>query len=38
MNLLKVIGGHLTGLEQLKVVMTEGLRPGMAETLGIRRG
>ena len=36
MNLLHEIGSHLTGLEQLKVMMTKDLRPGIAETLDIR--
>ena len=36
MNLLHEIGGHLTGLEQLRVMMRDDLRPGMAKTLGIR--
>ena len=29
MNLLHEIGAHLTGLEQLKVMMTNDLRPGI---------
>ena len=36
MNLLQEIGSDLTGLEQLKVMMTEDRRPGLGETLGIR--
>ena len=36
MNLLHEIGSHLTGLEQLKVMMTNDLRPGIGETLDIR--
>ena len=36
MNLLHEIGAHLTGLEQLKVMMTNDLRPGIGETLDIR--
>ena len=36
MNLLHEIGSHLTGLEQLKVMMTKDLRPGIGETLDIR--
>ena len=36
MNLLHEIGSHLTGLEQLKVMMAKDLRPGIGETLGIR--
>ena len=36
MNLLHEIGGHLTGLEQLKVMMRDDLRPGIGETLDIR--
>ncbi len=36
MNLLHEIGNHLTGLEQLKVMMTNDLRPGIGETLDIR--
>jgi uncharacterized protein (TIGR00369 family) len=36
MNLLHEIGGHFTGLEQLKVMMTNDLRPGIGDTLGIR--
>src|SRR3712207_1785978 len=36
MNLLNEIGGHLTGLEQLKVMMRDDLRPGIGETLDIR--
>ena len=36
MNLLHEIGSHLTGLEQLQVIMTKDLRPGIGETLGIR--
>src|SRR3712207_1158811 len=36
MNLLHAIGSHLTGLEQLKVMMTNDLRPGIGKTLDIR--
>ena len=36
MNLLHEIGSHLTGLEQLKVMITNDLRPGIGETLDIR--
>ena len=36
MNLLHEIGSHLTGLEQLKVMMAKDLRPGIGETLDIR--
>jgi uncharacterized protein (TIGR00369 family) len=36
MNLLHEIGSHLTGLEQLKVMMTNDLRPGIGKTLDIR--
>ena len=36
MNLLHEIGSHLTGLDQLKVMMKDDLRPGIGETLGIR--
>jgi len=36
MNLLKDIGEHLTGLEQLRVMMETDRRPGIAQTLDIR--
>src|SRR5215208_3689607 len=36
MNLLHEIGSHLTGLAQLKVMMTNDLRPGIGKTLDIR--
>jgi len=36
MNLLHEIGSPLTGLEQLKVMMTNDLRPGIGKTLDIR--
>src|SRR3712207_2291367 len=36
MNLLHEIGNHLSGLEQLKVMMAKDLHPGIGETLGIR--
>ena len=36
MNLLHEIGNHLTGLEQLKIMMTNDLRPGIGKTLDIR--
>ena len=35
MNLLHEICGHLSRLEQLKVMMAEDLRPGIGEALGI---
>jgi uncharacterized protein (TIGR00369 family) len=35
-NLLHEIGGHLTGLEQLQVMMENDRRPGIGETLDIR--
>ena len=36
MNLLHEIGSHLTGLEQLQVMITKDLRLGIGETLDIR--
>jgi acyl-coenzyme A thioesterase PaaI-like protein len=36
MNLLHEIGSHLSGLEQLKVMMTNDLCPGIGKTLDIR--
>ena len=36
MNLLEEIGSDLTGLEQLKVMVTEDRRPGIGEILDIR--
>ena len=36
MNLLHEIGSHLTGLEQLKVMVTNDLRSGFGVTLDIR--
>jgi uncharacterized protein (TIGR00369 family) len=36
MNLLHEIGAHLSGLEQLRVMMESDRRPGIGETLNIR--
>ena len=36
MNLLHEIGAHLSGLEQLRVMMVSDRRPGIGETLNIR--
>jgi len=36
MSLLEDIGEHLSGIEQLRVMLQEGRRPGIAETLDIR--
>jgi uncharacterized protein (TIGR00369 family) len=36
MNLLEDIGAHLTGLEQLRVMMETDRRPGFAQTLDIQ--
>ena len=36
MNLLHEIGSHLTGLEQLQVMITKDLRLGIGETPDIR--
>jgi uncharacterized protein (TIGR00369 family) len=36
MNLLHEIGAHLSGLEQLRVMMESDRRPGIGETLDIR--
>ena len=36
MNLLHEIGAHLSGLEQLRVMMESDRRPGIGETLKIR--
>ena len=36
MNLLYEIGAHLSGLEQLRVMMESDRRPGIGETLNIR--
>ena len=36
MNLLHEIGAHLSGLEQLRVMMESDRRPGIGETLTIR--